>query len=87
MAAKPKARKKTVPKAGNSLVNDPTPVEMVEVETIDFDDMTTGYRDGNDCVETGDFPFGKALPKAWADTPAKLKNYKGNEDTNFQKVD
>ena len=69
----------------NALINEEPVLVEVEEEEIDLG-LTTGYRDGDHCVETKDFPFGKPLPMDWVDTPKELKNYYGNASTDFTKV-
>jgi len=93
MVAKPKPRKNKAPKkSGNSLITNRAPDEEakeapVTGPTVYEGGTTIGYRDGENCVETKRFLYGKKLPKGWADTPAKLKNHTTNKDTIFNKVD
>ena len=90
--AKPKPRKRKAAKKahdadGHFAVDDPS-TEMVNeaFDVVISAGTTSGYRDGKDCVEMADFPFGVPLPKGWKDTPSGLDNYTTNKDTNFKKV-
>lgn len=84
--AKAKATRKVLKKSGNILHDAPalTEDDFIEEEVVTA--WSAAYRDGDHCVETKDFPFGRPLPEGWIDTPKDLKNYYGNAATDFIKV-
>jgi hypothetical protein len=70
--AKPKNEGQAFPVTSARLPVDPGPAQAVPLSG----GQTTGYRDGEDCVERKIFYDG-VLGKGWKDTPANLKhNYR-----------